>query len=83
MNIFFFLLPNFKSVFSINSFGTNHFGSELNQLTGFPVLMQEPGYLCCKLGHFRLVSASVHAACVQKYLGQHKGTSDILIIVFH
>lgn len=77
----FFLL--LKECIFDSSFGTNHFGNKQNQLTGFSALVQEPGYL-----HQTHVTVSLGfsqcSSCPKTgYLGQHKGTSDILIIVFH
>lgn len=77
----FFLL--LKECIFNSSFGTNHFGNKQNQLAGFSALVQEPGYL-----HQTHVTVSLGfsqcSSCPKTgYLGQHKGTSDILIIVFH
>lgn len=66
-----------------SSFGTNHFGNKQNQLTGFSALVQEPGYLHQTHVPVSLGFSQCSSCPKTEYLGQHKGTSDILIIVFH
>lgn len=77
----FFLL--LKECIFNSSFGTNHFGNKQKQLTGFSALVQEPGYLHQTHVTISLGFSQCSSCRKTGYLGQHKGTSDILIIVFH